>query len=153
MSTGVWGPSRTCTWGPIQSTRGPTWDSTERFLSHVNETLSSTENRAFSYLVSLYGVWSEEVGPWKVYFSLIWFWKIILQVLVSEFNATIHFARVNMKPGKPTTFATCTVQGKKKLILGLPGNPVSATGWKHNTRIFWKSKYLCMTYLDICPMV
>ncbi|XP_023335132.1 gephyrin [Eurytemora carolleeae] len=52
---------------------------------------------------------------------------LLRQVLVSEFNATIHFARVNMKPGKPTTFATCTVQGKKKLILGLPGNPVSAT--------------------------
>ena len=32
-----------------------------------------------------------------------------------------------MKPGKPTTFATCMYEGKKKLILGLPGNPVSAT--------------------------
>lgn len=32
-----------------------------------------------------------------------------------------------MKPGKPTTFATCQFEGKEKLILGLPGNPVSAT--------------------------
>ena len=32
-----------------------------------------------------------------------------------------------MKPGKPTTFATCHYHNKKKLILGLPGNPVSAT--------------------------
>ena len=32
-----------------------------------------------------------------------------------------------MKPGKPTTFATCSYENKKKLILGLPGNPVSAT--------------------------
>lgn len=36
-----------------------------------------------------------------------------------------------MKPGKPTTFATChfpTVdKGKKKYVLCLPGNPVSAT--------------------------
>lgn len=32
-----------------------------------------------------------------------------------------------MKPGKPTTFASCHYYGKKKLILGLPGNPVSAT--------------------------
>lgn len=32
-----------------------------------------------------------------------------------------------MKPGKPTTFATCQFNGRKKLILGLPGNPVSAT--------------------------
>ena len=32
-----------------------------------------------------------------------------------------------MKPGKPTTFATCEFNGKKKYILCLPGNPVSAT--------------------------
>ena len=32
-----------------------------------------------------------------------------------------------MKPGKPTTFATCTVNNQPKLIIGLPGNPVSAT--------------------------
>lgn len=32
-----------------------------------------------------------------------------------------------MKPGKPTTFATCMYNGKKKYFLCLPGNPVSAT--------------------------
>lgn len=32
-----------------------------------------------------------------------------------------------MKPGKPTTFATCLFQNKKKYLLCLPGNPVSAT--------------------------
>jgi len=32
-----------------------------------------------------------------------------------------------MKPGKPTTFATCMFLGKKKYFLCLPGNPVSAT--------------------------
>lgn len=32
-----------------------------------------------------------------------------------------------MKPGKPTTFATCFFQNKKKYLLCLPGNPVSAT--------------------------
>jgi hypothetical protein len=26
-----------------------------------------------------------------------------------------------MKPGKPCTFATCVVDGKEKLIFGLPG--------------------------------
>lgn len=31
-----------------------------------------------------------------------------------------------MKPGKPTTFATCNYRGKKKYCLCLPGNPVSA---------------------------
>lgn len=32
---------------------------------------------------------------------------------------------------KPTTFATCVINGKKKLIFGLPGNPVSATVTSH----------------------
>lgn len=31
-----------------------------------------------------------------------------------------------MKPGKPTTFATLDVGGKKKLAFALPGNPVSS---------------------------
>ncbi|KAI0230345.1 hypothetical protein L0F63_001113 [Massospora cicadina] len=35
---------------------------------------------------------------------------------------TLHFGRVAMKPGKPTTFATCA----DTLIFALPGNPVSA---------------------------
>merc|ERR1719233_1739042 len=52
---------------------------------------------------------------------------LLRQVLVSNFGAEIHFARVEMKPGKPTTFATCSVNGQPKLIIGLPGNPVSAT--------------------------
>jgi len=52
---------------------------------------------------------------------------LLRQVLVSNFGAEIHFARVQMKPGKPTTFATCTVNNQTKLIIGLPGNPVSAT--------------------------
>ncbi|KAF4523361.1 hypothetical protein B566_EDAN005515 [Ephemera danica] len=48
------------------------------------------------------------------------------QVLVKDLGAQIHFGRVQMKPGKPTTFATCQYQGKKKLLFALPGNPVSA---------------------------
>ncbi|KAJ7351744.1 hypothetical protein OS493_035810 [Desmophyllum pertusum] len=47
-------------------------------------------------------------------------------VLEDLLGATIHFGRVFMKPGKPTTFATTTINGKKKLIFALPGNPVSA---------------------------
>lgn len=49
---------------------------------------------------------------------------------------TVQFGRLNMKPGKPTTFATInTISGgseaegatkmKKTLFFGLPGNPVS----------------------------
>lgn len=56
---------------------------------------------------------------------------LLRQVLVQKFDATIHFGRVNMKPGKPTTFATLTWSSKKKLVLGLPGNPVSATVTSH----------------------
>ncbi|XP_046486911.1 gephyrin isoform X1 [Neodiprion pinetum] len=47
-------------------------------------------------------------------------------ILENVFKATIHFGRVNMKPGKPTTYATCEHNGKTKYILCLPGNPVSA---------------------------
>ncbi|BDD55133.1 hypothetical protein MAP00_000683 [Monascus purpureus] len=45
-------------------------------------------------------------------------------------GGTIHFGRVSMKPGKPTTFATIPFKdqerGKNKLIFALPGNPASA---------------------------
>nr|XP_012149862.1 PREDICTED: gephyrin [Megachile rotundata]XP_012149863.1 PREDICTED: gephyrin [Megachile rotundata] len=52
-------------------------------------------------------------------------------ILQHYFKATIHFGRVNMKPGKPTTFATCMFQNRKKYFLCLPGNPVSATVTMH----------------------
>lgn len=51
---------------------------------------------------------------------------LLKQILQIDFDANIHFGRVNVKPGKPTTFATCTYNGKKKFIFALPGNPVSA---------------------------
>jgi gephyrin len=47
-------------------------------------------------------------------------------------GGTIHFGRVAMKPGKPTTFATVpfkeSVRGDRvpKVIFSLPGNPASA---------------------------
>ena len=47
-------------------------------------------------------------------------------VLEDLLGATIHFGRIFMKPGKPTTFATTMINGKKKLIFALPGNPASA---------------------------
>ncbi|XP_063217717.1 gephyrin [Bacillus rossius redtenbacheri] len=56
---------------------------------------------------------------------------ILKEVLVTDLGATVHFGRVFMKPGKPTTFATCEYDGKRKLVLGLPGNPVSATVTSH----------------------
>lgn len=46
-------------------------------------------------------------------------------------GGTIHFGRVAMKPGKPTTFATVSVKDNSgqrvtKVIFSLPGNPASA---------------------------
>lgn len=46
-------------------------------------------------------------------------------------GGTIHFGRVSMKPGKPTTFAAVPVKNEggdreDKLIFSLPGNPASA---------------------------
>lgn len=45
---------------------------------------------------------------------------------------TVHFGRVNMKPGKPATFATLeratrSIEDAERTVLffGLPGNPVS----------------------------
>ena len=47
---------------------------------------------------------------------------LLKPVIERSLNGTVHFGRVAMKPGKPTTFAT--VDGK--LIFALPGNPASA---------------------------
>ncbi|KAG5926388.1 hypothetical protein E4U42_003365 [Claviceps africana] len=46
-------------------------------------------------------------------------------------GGTIHFGRVAMKPGKPTTFATVPVKDTRgrrapRLLFALPGNPASA---------------------------
>lgn len=46
-------------------------------------------------------------------------------------GGTIHFGRVAMKPGKPTTFATVPVKDNdgrrvQKVVFSLPGNPASA---------------------------
>jgi len=49
-----------------------------------------------------------------------------------QLGGTIHFGRVSMKPGKPSTFATVPVKPndssdrQRKVIFSLPGNPASA---------------------------
>ncbi|XP_051867798.1 gephyrin isoform X1 [Pristis pectinata] len=53
------------------------------------------------------------------------------QVLDIDLHAQIHFGRVFMKPGLPTTFATLDIDGIRKIIFAcqydfLAGNPVSA---------------------------
>jgi len=56
---------------------------------------------------------------------------LLKPVIERDFEGTIHFGRVKMKPGKPTTFATIpnkkAARGRHSTpIFALPGNPASA---------------------------
>lgn len=51
---------------------------------------------------------------------------LLKPVIERHFNGTIHFGRVAVKPGKPTTFATIPHAGGSKPVFALPGNPASA---------------------------
>ncbi|KAF8056267.1 MoaB/Mog domain-containing protein [Lyophyllum atratum] len=52
---------------------------------------------------------------------------LLKTVVEHHFNGTIHFGRVTIKPGKPTTFATIPSQnGVSKPMFALPGNPAYA---------------------------
>ncbi|XP_018315934.1 gephyrin-like [Mycetomoellerius zeteki] len=52
--------------------------------------------------------------------------KDILKLVLREyFNATIHFGLLNMKPGKSTTFASCTYNYKRKFFLCMSVNPAT----------------------------
>ncbi|KAL9000103.1 MAG: hypothetical protein Q9169_001178 [Polycauliona sp. 2 TL-2023] len=51
-------------------------------------------------------------------------------------GGTIHFGRISMKPGKPTTFATIPFKSnagdfQSRLVFSLPGNPASAVVTSH----------------------
>ena len=62
---------------------------------------------------------------------------IMERVFVTGMGGKVHFGRMNMKPGKPTTFITIDREDdtkltgrqtlSRKLIFALPGNPVSAS--------------------------
>ncbi|MEW6702641.1 MAG: gephyrin-like molybdotransferase Glp, partial [Bacteroidota bacterium] len=45
---------------------------------------------------------------------------------IQELGVEIKFWKANIKPGKPIVFGVFEREGKKKLIFGLPGNPVSS---------------------------
>eukprot|EP00055_Hartaetosiga_balthica_P004111 m.10180 g.10180 ORF g.10180 m.10180 type:complete len:675 (-) comp3626_c0_seq1:56-2080(-) len=53
--------------------------------------------------------------------------KDLIKDTVARLGGKVHFGRVFMKPGKPTTFATVPKKNGKgvTLFFGLPGNPVS----------------------------
>ncbi|XP_011869411.1 PREDICTED: gephyrin-like [Vollenhovia emeryi] len=50
----------------------------------------------------------------------------LLKIVLEQCKADIHFGNVNIKPGKSTIFATCKIDGAKKYLLCLSGNPTSA---------------------------
>lgn len=61
---------------------------------------------------------------------------LLKPTLERSLGATIHFGRVSMKPGKPTTFATVPFKSNvgeslTKLVFSLPGNPASALVTSH----------------------
>lgn len=47
--------------------------------------------------------------------------KDFLKPVVKGLGGTIHFGRINMKPGKPTTFATVPLEAETKRVFALPG--------------------------------
>ncbi|XP_018366817.1 PREDICTED: molybdenum cofactor synthesis protein cinnamon-like [Trachymyrmex cornetzi] len=51
---------------------------------------------------------------------------LLKKILLTCFEAEIHFGNVNIKPGKSTTLATCKINDKIKYFLCLSGNPVTA---------------------------
>ena len=57
---------------------------------------------------------------------------VMEKVFAEGMNGQVHFGRMNMKPGKPTTFVTIDRDSdqrvtRRKLVFALPGNPVSAS--------------------------
>lgn len=53
---------------------------------------------------------------------------ILEQVLVQRLGGQLHFGRIHMKPGKPSTFVTVPNSTQQtRLVFALPGNPVSGT--------------------------
>ncbi|KHN88908.1 Gephyrin [Toxocara canis] len=73
-------------------------------------------NQAFSFADIVISSGGVSMGE-KDYFK---------SVIQEQFKFKIHFGRVMMKPGLPTTFATGIWNGKQKAVFALPGNPVSA---------------------------
>lgn len=50
----------------------------------------------------------------------------LVRPALAEWGADIDFWRVAIKPGKPILVATKTTAGRRQIVIGLPGNPVSS---------------------------
>jgi molybdopterin molybdotransferase len=46
--------------------------------------------------------------------------------VLRDAGVTAHFHKIRLKPGKPLFFGTMEREGRKRLVFGLPGNPVSS---------------------------
>lgn len=51
---------------------------------------------------------------------------LLKPVIERHLGGTIHFGRVKVRPGKPTTFATVPTPRARVPMFALPGNPASA---------------------------
>ncbi|PWN45230.1 hypothetical protein IE81DRAFT_364252 [Ceraceosorus guamensis] len=51
---------------------------------------------------------------------------LLKPIIERDLGGKIHFGRVAMKPGKPTTFATIPCESSDRVVFALPGNPASA---------------------------
>jgi molybdopterin molybdotransferase len=51
--------------------------------------------------------------------------KDLVPGVLTELGVQEHFHKVRMKPGKPLWFGTREADGRRTLVFGLPGNPVS----------------------------
>lgn len=83
-------------------------DSVEDLYSRLNEAISKAD-----VIITTGGVSMGETD-------------LLKHCLTFQLKGHIHFGRVLLKPGKPTTFATVFSGASKKLVFSLPGNPVSS---------------------------
>jgi molybdopterin molybdotransferase len=51
--------------------------------------------------------------------------KDLVPVVLADLGVGEHFHQVRVKPGKPLWFGTRDAGGRRALVFGLPGNPVS----------------------------
>jgi len=50
----------------------------------------------------------------------------LIRPALERWGASLDFWRVAIKPGKPILVATREIRGRRQIVLGLPGNPVSS---------------------------
>lgn len=93
-------------------------DGFEKIANRLNNVLWDEKEEGIDVLISTGGISMGEKD-------------IMERVFVEGMGGNVHFGRLDMKPGKPTTFITIdrdsTEWQSRKLVFALPGNPVSAS--------------------------